>query len=314
MLGGGDRGCIEGRDLEGAERAVPDQRVGLGDPGIDGVDRFRADIEHHCIGGDGVDINRLVVRAGLEFARDDAVDRQDDGAAGCRCFGFNFPGGSARSCSHSDLPTSMPRAARKVLAMPPPITSASTFLTRFLSRSILVEPWRRRQWRQPGGPGCRGLFKRHQFRLHGASGIGRQVVRQALGRGMGAVGGGKGVVDEDVAIFGKRLGKIGIVLGFLAGMEPGVFEQEHIAIASPWRPRCRHAVGEAPLVVVPGQDRAQVPSMTLVWSMWKTEECGSWLKSRKQLVVGVAENALERAVGGCADRLVDFVAEVRAWQ
>jgi hypothetical protein len=26
-----------------------------------------------------------------------------------------------RSCSHSDLPTSTPRAARKVLAIPPPM-------------------------------------------------------------------------------------------------------------------------------------------------------------------------------------------------
>src|SRR3954462_156344 len=25
--------------------------------------------------------------------------------------------------------------------------------------------------------------------------------------------------------------------------------------------------------------RTKVPSMTLVWSMWNTEECGSWLKS-----------------------------------
>src|SRR4030065_637640 len=32
-----------------------------------------------------------------------------------------------RSCSHSDLPTFLPIAARKVLAMPPPTTSCSTF-------------------------------------------------------------------------------------------------------------------------------------------------------------------------------------------
>jgi hypothetical protein len=46
---------------------------------------------------------------------------------------------AARSFSASDLPTLTPCACRKVLAMPPPITSASTLVTRFSSRSILVD-------------------------------------------------------------------------------------------------------------------------------------------------------------------------------
>src|SRR5580698_1187712 len=46
---------------------------------------------------------------------------------------------AARSFSASDLPIPIPWACRKVLAMPPPITSASTLLTRFSRRSILVE-------------------------------------------------------------------------------------------------------------------------------------------------------------------------------
>ena len=37
--------------------------------------------------------------------------------------------------------------------------------------------------------------------------------------------------------------------------------------------------------------RTKVPSMTLVWSMWKVDECGSWLKSIETLV----ENALAKA-------------------
>src|SRR5256885_48936 len=46
---------------------------------------------------------------------------------------------AARSLSASDLPMGTPCAYRKVLAMPPPITSASTLVTRFSKRSILVE-------------------------------------------------------------------------------------------------------------------------------------------------------------------------------
>ena len=33
--------------------------------------------------------------------------------------------------------------------------------------------------------------------------------------------------------------------------------------------------------------RQNVPSMTLVWSMWNTAECGSWLKSIETLGASV---------------------------
>ena len=74
-----------------------------------------------------------------------------------------------------------------------------------------------------------------------------------------------------------------------------------------------HAVGEAPFVVVPAITRTSVPSITLVWSMWKIEECGSWLKSIETLgCVGVAEDALELLLGGALDRGVDLVLGGRA--
>ena len=104
---------------------------------------------------------------------------------------------SARSCSHSDLPTSVPRAARKVLAMPPPMTSASTFLTRFIKQVDLgrdlgaADDGDDRPLRV-----AEALLQRLELGLHGAAGIGRQQVRQPFGRGMGAVRGGKGVVDD----------------------------------------------------------------------------------------------------------------------
>jgi hypothetical protein len=46
---------------------------------------------------------------------------------------------ATRSCSHSDLPTGWPWAARNVLAMPPPMTMVSASPDRLPSRSILVE-------------------------------------------------------------------------------------------------------------------------------------------------------------------------------
>ena len=79
VFGRRHRGPVEWLDLEGAERAVPDQRRGAVDPAVDGLDGFRADIEDHarrralasmcdCFAGG----------ARLEFPGDDAVDRQDD--------------------------------------------------------------------------------------------------------------------------------------------------------------------------------------------------------------------------------------------
>ena len=50
VLGDLDRAGIERRGLEGAERAVPDQRSGLVDRALDALDRLRADIEDHAVG------------------------------------------------------------------------------------------------------------------------------------------------------------------------------------------------------------------------------------------------------------------------
>src|SRR5215216_6103770 len=98
---------------------------------------------------------------------------------------------AARSFSASDLPTPTPCACRKVLAMPPPITSASTFVTRFSKRSILVETL------APPMIAITGLVG--EFGLHGAAGIGRQLVAEALGGSVRAVRGRERVVDPEVA-------------------------------------------------------------------------------------------------------------------
>ena len=71
--------------------------------------------------------------------------------------------------------------------------------------------------------------QRLELRLHGAAAIGRQLVRDALGRGVGAVGGREGVVDIDVAELGHLLDESRIVL-LLALVEAGVLEQEDVAV------------------------------------------------------------------------------------
>ena len=107
---------------------------------------------------------------------------------------------SARSCSASDLPTGLPCAARKVLAMPPPMISTSTLAIRLPSRSSLVDTLAPPTMAATGRCGASSaLLERLELGLHGAARIGGQLVGEALGRGVRAMRGREGVVDVDVA-------------------------------------------------------------------------------------------------------------------
>ena len=113
--------------------------------------------------------------------------------------------------------------------MAPPITSASTLAIRFSSSSSLVETLApptmaidrllRRLQR---------LVERLELGLHGAAGIGRQLVAEPFGRGMRAVRGREGVVDPDVAELGER-GDEGRIVLLLALVEAGVLQQQDVA-------------------------------------------------------------------------------------
>jgi hypothetical protein len=108
--------------------------------------------------------------------------------------------------------------------MPPPITSASTFETRFgrdLCAADDCNDWLGRRFQR--------LLKRREFGLHGAPGIGGQLVSEAFGGRMRAVRGRERVVDPDVAELGEFGNEGRIVLLFLF-MEAGVFQAQNIAV------------------------------------------------------------------------------------
>ncbi len=65
-----------------------------------------------------------------------------------------------RSCSASDLPMRRPWAARKVLAMPPPIARMSTLAIRLPNRSSLVETFAPPTIAITGCAGCSRAFSR----------------------------------------------------------------------------------------------------------------------------------------------------------
>ena len=58
------------------------------------------------------------------------------------------------------------------------------------------------------------------------------MVREPLGRGMGAVGGGKGVVDIEIAELGE-FGDKGRIVLLLALVKAGVLEEQHVAVLHP---------------------------------------------------------------------------------
>src|SRR6185312_4001023 len=69
---------VEGRNLESAHRAVPDNRAGSGKPRRIERDRLQADVQDHLVGADGVDHDRARGRIRLKLLCDGRIDGQDD--------------------------------------------------------------------------------------------------------------------------------------------------------------------------------------------------------------------------------------------
>ena len=72
------------------------------------------------------------------------------------------------------------------------------------------------------------LLEGFQLGLQAAPGVSGQHMAEAFGRGMGAVRGGEGIVDPEVAELGERGDESGIVL-LLAGMEARVLQTDDVA-------------------------------------------------------------------------------------
>ena len=97
----------------------------------------------------------------------------------------------SRQIALAQRPTDRCPSARNVLAMPPPITSVSTLPIRLPSSSSLVEILAPPTTAASGRPGLQRLFQRLELGLHQPAGGGRQQPRQRLGRGVRPVRGRK---------------------------------------------------------------------------------------------------------------------------
>ncbi len=230
MLGSGHGALVERGQLERADRAVPDQRRGIVDRGIDALDRARADVEDHAIGRDRIEAVSEGRRVGFKVERHGGIDRQDDRAIG----GFRLLQNATRGRGQILLAQRL--ADADALRVQEGVGHAATDHQRLhlghevfqkvdLGRDLGAADDRdHRTLRR-----FQRLVERVDFRLHGAAGIGRQLVADAFGRSVRAMRRRERVIDPQVAELGEFLDKRRIVL-FLALVEAGVFQAQHVAV------------------------------------------------------------------------------------
>ena len=164
--------------------------------------RVGPDVEDHLVGAHLVDRAHVGVRGGGELRGDHHVGRQRDlRAAGARLVHAGVRATSSISFSHSDLPTLTPVAARKVLAMPPPTISWSTFSSSDSSTVSLVETLEPPTIATSGRAGfCSARSSASSSPDQQRAGAGdRREARHAVGAGLGAMRGAEGIHHEHVA-------------------------------------------------------------------------------------------------------------------
>ena len=137
---------------------------------------------------------------------------------------------STSAASARLLPIGRPAASRKVLAMPPPTIRPSTFfarLCRMLSLVLTLEPATMASSGRFGWASALrdGVDLGRQQRAGAGD---RRELRDAVGRGLGAVRGAEGVVHEDVAQR-RHLPRQRLVVLLLALVDAAVLQQHHLA-------------------------------------------------------------------------------------
>ena len=201
---------------------------------------------------DVVERHRLRGRVGVEGVGDDRIGRA--GAARrsppCACAMIDVAG--PRSGSRSDFPTSIPCAARNVLAMPPPMTNASTRASKCSNTptlsATLAPPIAHTN-------GCTGSTvssrQRRELGFHQQAGVRGQVARHADGRRVRAVRGSEGIVDVEVAALARASARERRIVGLFPGVEAHVLEEHEAAVGN----RARRGDGGRTDAVVDERDR-----------------------------------------------------------
>jgi len=231
--GFGDGVCAvgEGGELEDAHGAVPDDGVGVGDGDGEELDGFGTDVESHFVLGEGAGAGEgLGVGVGREAVGEDMVGGEEKFDA--VLFGFGEGG-----FGDVDLVGFDQRfAGGLTLCVEEGVGHAAAdddgvrLIEQVVDHVNLVGDLGSADDGDEGFYGVGdGLREVGEFFFEKEAGGGLlDVVRNALGGGVGAVGAAEGVVDVKLAELGESLGEFGIV-GFFFGVKAEVFEKEGLS-------------------------------------------------------------------------------------
>src|SRR5215831_10100470 len=224
-----DRADVERFELEGAERPVPDQRLDPGEHGADTLDAARADVQDHLIVTDAVHRDHARGRIRRERFGNHGVDRQYELTALALRLGHDLLRGRQEIVLAQRFSHGMSARGQKGIGHAAADDESVDFCEQAAEQVELGRYLGSADDRRERTDGSlQYVRERLEFILHGAAGIGRQPMSDALDRGMGAVRHREGVVDEDVAERGELRDETGIV-ALLARVESGVLQAQDVA-------------------------------------------------------------------------------------
>ena len=223
------RAVREGRDLEDAERTVPEDGLDVGEGLDDQVLAGLAEVDDVPRGRDLLGLERLVLGAAGDLLGHDDVDRQDDPDAVVGGDGQDPPGVVDAIGLGQALADGLALREQERVGHPAAEDQQVDLGQEVVDDLDLVGDLGAAEDGRERPLGCLEELRQHlDLALHQEPGIGRQELGDADGRRVGAMGRPERVVDVDVGVGGERGGEGRIVL-LLLDMEAQVLEQEHLA-------------------------------------------------------------------------------------
>lgn len=217
----------EGVEFEDAHGAVPDDSAGRGDDGGVGVGGFGTDVEAHLVAGDGVGADGGGGGVGFELGGADDIGGDVDFVGVVR---EELSGVSEAIGVEKALPDFVTLGFEEGEGHASADDEVVDFGEEGLDDLDLVSDLRSTEdgdKRALGG--VEGSAEVFELFLDEEAGVCGEMVGDAFGAGVGAVGGAEGIVDIELGEGGELGGEVGIV-GFFLGVEANVFEEADLAV------------------------------------------------------------------------------------
>ncbi len=227
ILGCGVGGFVEGLNLKRAQWAVPDHGFGTGKDLRDMRHAVGACIKDHHVGGHVLGHDGFGIGTGLELSRDNHVTGQQQFAARLGGFVRDVARGVGQIVFTQRFAHIEALSGEERIGHSAADDDDIDLVDQIAKQVQLGGDFRpaHHSHHRPFGAAKR-LFQRLQFFGHQAACAVGQQFGHAGGRGMGAVGGGEGIVAEHIAEGGEELRHFGIVRLFHS-RKTRVFDEDH---------------------------------------------------------------------------------------